>query len=192
MGVIKVGHPGYKNLIDHAFHDFRTEVIDNEIRREMSLACQNIVFKSIQNRRNTPGAHDFTGNLLNSIVAVLYKDKELVYYYTSAGSLRSPRYYEMTASHGAYHFKIDYSGKESNYSPDIETLRRKGIDDALEFMSMYTPDRDGFVMVVAYTTDYANFVEIERATTGYVQTLKDAERLFKGKRMKMVGFAKAS
>jgi hypothetical protein len=174
-----------------AFEEFKTQTIDEEVRREMQLICQNIVYKAINNRRNAPGKHDFTGNLLNSIVAVLYKDKELIYYYTSAGSLRYPRYYEMTASHrhGHYHFNIDYEGKTSDYTADVETFRRKAMDDVNEFMSLYTPDRMGFVMVVAYAVDYAEWVEMARSTTGYVQTLHDAEKMFRGKRLKMVAYS---
>lgn len=165
--------------VRNAFKAFKKEIEDTCLR-EISLYAQNIIYKAIEFRKRNPKAHDFTGNLLNSIVAAVYHDGELKNaYFSGETGIKKPRYYEMTASHnkGHYHFNIDYSGVESNYVATIETLRRKGLDDAYEFISEYSPKIKGFVVVVAYTTDYANFVEMERQTTGYINTLKYAEKV---------------
>lgn len=165
--------------INNAFKNFRKE-IEEECLREISLYAQNIVYKAIEFRLNDNAAHNFTGNLLNSIVAAVYFNKELKNaYFSGETGIRQPRYYEMSASQGKRFFTIDYSGKKSVYVPEIETLRRKGIDDAYEFVSTYTPTMNGFVVVVAYTTEYAGFVELERHTTGYIKTFKYAEKVGK-------------
>ena len=57
--------------IRSAFKDFQKE-IEAECLREISVYAQNIVYKAIQYRLNDQAAHNFTGNLLNSIVVCLY------------------------------------------------------------------------------------------------------------------------
>lgn len=155
--------------------------VDDVILGELGVFAQNIIYKAIEYRRKNPAKHDYTGNLLNSIVAAVYQNKELKKaIFSGETGIRQPRYYEMTASHngnGHYHFEVDYEGKRSNYSAAIETLRRKGMDDAYEFISTYTPNINGFVVVVAYTTDYADFVEMQRGTTGYLSTFKYAKKV---------------
>lgn len=155
--------------------------VDDVILGELCVFAQNIIYKAIEYRRKNPAKHDYTGNLLNSIVAAVYQNKELKKaIFSGETGIRQPRYYEMTASHngnGHYHFEVDYEGKRSNYSATIETLRRKGMDDAYEFISTYTPNINGFVVVVAYTTDYADFVEMQRGTTGYLSTFKYAKKV---------------
>lgn len=166
-----------KKIVSHAFKDFKKQ-IDDEVQREVELLAQNLVYRAIQERERNPRKHDFTGNLLNSIVSAVYKDKNLTKaFFSGESGLKGPRYYEMTASHGRYHFKVDYEGRESNFNPEIETLKRKGLDDAYEFVSTYSPDINGFVVVVAYTTEYANFVEQQNATTGFLSTFKYADRI---------------
>lgn len=162
-----------KQIVDTKFG----KTVDDVILGELYVFAQNIIYKAIQEREKNPQKHDFTGNLLNSIVSAVYKDKDFKKaFFSGETGIKSPRYYEMTASHGRYHFKVDYEGRESNFTPDIETLRRKGLDDAYEFISTYTPNINGYVIVVAYTTDYANWVESQRATTGYLATMRYAEK----------------
>jgi len=174
-----------KKVIRDFFKNFERQVVDEKFGKtvgdvvlgELQTFAQDLVYRAIQEREKNPQKHDFTGNLLNSIVSAVYKDKELKKaYFSGESGLKSPRYYEMTASHGRYHFKIDYEGKTSNYTPDVETLRRKGLDDAYEFVSTYTPDISGYVIVVAYTTEYADWVENQRATTGFLATKRYAEK----------------
>ena len=166
-------------VIRDAFKEFKKET-DEATLKWVETYAQAICYKAIEFRKKNPMAHDFTGNLLNSIVAAVYYKKEFKRaFFSGESGIRQPRYYEMTASHkkGHYHFKIDYSGAESNYTAVIETLRRKGIDDAYEFVSAYTPQMSGYVVVVAYTTDYASWVEAERQTTGFLNTYRYAEKL---------------
>ena len=166
-----------RQVISQAFKDFKKK-IDHEVQRETELLAQNLVYRAMQEREKNPQKHDFTGNLLSSIVSAVYRDKSLTKaFFSGESGIRQPRYYEMTASHGRYHFKVDYEGKTSNFVPEIETLRRKGIDDAYEFVSTYTPDLSGYVIVLAYTTDYADFVEQQRKTTGFLSTFRYADRV---------------
>lgn len=166
--------------IKKAFAEFEKEISSSALMWVCEYA-RSIVYKAIEYRLSDNAAHNFTGNLLNSIVAAVYYDKEFKdAFFSGETGIRQPRYYEMTASHngnGHYHFKIDYSGKESNYTADIETLRRKGIDDAYEFVSTYQPNINGYLVVVAYTTEYASFVEMVRHTTGYMRTFEYAKKL---------------
>lgn len=166
-------------IVRNAFKEFK-KTIEAECLSNIELYAQNIVIKAVEFRMKEPGAHNFTGNLLNSIVAAVYYNKEFKKaFFSSETGIKQPRYYEMTASHngtGRYHFKIDYSGQESNYTATVDTYRRKGMDDAIEFLSVYQPDMNGYLVVVAYTVDYANFVEIERSTTGYLNTMKYAQK----------------
>lgn len=164
-------------VIRAAFKKWEKE-IEEVAQKEIENFAQNLIYEAIKQRQQNPEKHDFTGNLLNSIVAAVYYKKDLKKaFFSGETGIRQPRYYEMTASHGRYHFKIDYEGKESNYVPDIETLRRRGIEDAYEFISTYRPDTSGFVIVVAYTTDYASWVEQERQTTGFVNTSQYAKNV---------------
>lgn len=171
---------GNVRAVNKAFKEFAKEIEEASLKWVREYA-RSIVYKAIEFRLNDQAAHNFTGNLLNSIVAAVYYNKEFKdAFFSGETGIRQPRYYEMTASHngnGHYHFKIDYSGKESNYTADIETLHRKGIDDAYEFVSSYTPDKDGYLVVVAYTTEYASFVEMERHTTGFLKTKQYASKL---------------
>jgi len=164
--------------VKRAFKEFEAEMVEKSLKWVESYA-QGIIYKAIEFRKNQPGAHDYTGNLLNSIVAAVYYNKELKRaFFSGESGIRQPRYYEMTASRGKpYFFKVDYEGKRSYFDPEIETLRRKGIDDAYEFVSTYQPNMNGFVVVVAYTTEYAEFVELQRATTGYLNTFNYAKKL---------------
>lgn len=164
-------------IINKAFKDFRKEIEESSLKWVCEYA-RSIVYKAIDFRLREKYAHNFTGNLLNSIVAAVYYNKDFKNaYFSGETEIRQPRYYEMTASHGRYFFKVDYSGKSSVFVPEIETLRRKGIDDAYEFVSTYSPKIDGYVVVVAYTTEYAEFVEMERHTTGFLKTYKYAEKI---------------
>lgn len=166
-----------KKIVRDAFKEFKKEMEDICLKWINEYA-RSIVYKAIEYRLSEKEAHNFTGNLLNSIVAAVYYNREFKSAsFSGETGIRQPRYYEMTASHGRYFFKVDYNGKKSVYVPEIETLRRKGIDDAYEFVSTYTPKMDGYVVVVAYTTEYAEFVELERHTTGYLKTFKYADKI---------------
>lgn len=167
------------NIVRKAFKQFE-EDIDKEVLRETEVFAQNLVYYAIQQRRKARGKHDYTGNLLNSIVSAVYKDKELkTAFFSGETGIKEPYYYKMTASHGAYYFSFrDYEGvRGSTYTPTIETFRQKGLDDAYDFISTYSPDMNGYVVVLAYTTEYADWVEMQRHTTGYLSTFKYANRV---------------
>ena len=164
-------------VIRAAFKEWEKE-IEKEALKEIENFAQNLIYEAIKQRQMNPDKHDYTGNLLNSIVAAVYYKKDLKKaFFSGETGIREPRYYEMTASHGRYFFRVDYEGRESNYIPRIETLRHKGIEDAYEFISTFKPDTSDFVIVVAYTTDYALWIEQQRQTTGFVNTLQYAKKV---------------
>lgn len=168
---------GNVRAVNKAFKEFMKEIEDASLKWICEYA-RSIVYKAIEYRLSDEAAHNFTGNLLNSIVAAVYYNGDFKdAFFSGETGIRQPRYYEMTSSHGRYFFKVDYSGKTSVFTPEIETLRRRGIDDAYEFVSTYQPKTKGYVVVVAYTTEYASFVEMERHTTGYLKTFKYAEKI---------------
>ncbi len=167
-----------KKAVRDGIKAFRDTVILDEVDKTAAFLCERLIANAVLNRQNAPGAHDFTGNLLNSIVTGYYLDGELrAFFRAESAGVRPSRYYKMRASHGTYFFKYDYRGRKSYYKPTIETDGGKGVEDAEMFIMTYTPRiRNGFEIVVAYTTEYATWVENERRTTGFMNTLAWAKK----------------
>lgn len=137
--------------------------------------CVELVTTAIRMRLGDPNAHNFTGNLLNSIVVCLYKDGDPLDVFYAAGreGVKSARMPKMTARTKPYFFaRGDYDGANSYFTATIETNKGWGVDDARAFFTSFRPDgRNMFDIVVAYTTEYAEFVQMARNTTGILETL---------------------
>lgn len=180
MGVIKVGSSGFHEGIHKAIQRWKTEAIEPELEKRCRRFCSELCLKAIEARRNANGAHDYTGNLLNSIVTCLYKNKQPIIAYYAAQYTYEAIDVKMSGTQsrgGRYHFDPDYSGRKSNYVPLVETDRGWGVDDARDFFQSYRPSgNDLFNIVVAYPVEYANWVEMHRQTTGFVATLDYAEK----------------
>ena len=161
-----------KKAVRDAIKAFRDNVIIDEVDRTAAFLCEGILRQASLFRQNAEGAHEFTGNLLNSIVTGYYLDGELRDFFTTERiGVKPSRYHKMTASHGVYFFKYDYRGRRSFYRPTVETDGGKGAEDAIRFITSYKPQyRKGFEIVVAYTTEYATWVENQRKTTGFMNT----------------------
>lgn len=137
------------------------------VRQKTLKLAERLIEKAIQYRESAPEKHDFTGNLLNSVVAVVYEDGKPIEAFFTKDKVNKPIARKMTRPN-RYHRKVDYEGVESNYTPEIQTDKGKGTIDAVDFFSNYVPQNKAkFNLVVAYTTEYASWVEQFRHTTGF-------------------------
>lgn len=172
-----------RKVIENAFKDFRMNTIPVETIKQLKLICQNILVSAIRYRLELSHSkgHDYTGNLINSIVVVLYQDGEIADVWSAGehGQIKKPICRKMTARKKAYYYSNDYSNTRSKYRAEVPTNRGVADEDIQAFLNSNTPSvQEGFCVAVAYTVEYAGWVEIERGTTGYVQTYYNAKKLF--------------
>lgn len=166
-----------------------TKALEKEIfkRTEILLMqwCDAIINTAINERMKADGSHNFTGNLLNSIVVGLYmygQPRQVFYAGMSPNSaitrVRVAKFRKMSyRAKRRYVFRNDYSGTPSVYKPEIETNKGWGLDDAINFYASYKPkSRSLFHIVICYPVEYASFVENERQTTGILATRNWVER----------------
>ena len=172
-----------RKVVEDAFREFRNKTMHNEVIKQLSLICQNILISAIHYRLRLSHAqgHDFTGNLINSIVVVLYQDGEIADVWSAGeqGQIKKPICRKMTARKKAYFYRNDYSNTQSKYRAEIPTNRGVADEDIQMFLNSNAPNvKEGFCVTVAYTVEYAEWVELERGTTGFVQTRQKAVKLF--------------
>lgn len=167
------------SIISSAFKDYKLYVQDKteDTLREW---CDDLLRFALEERLKKPQAHNFTGNLLNSIVIGLYRGGVCVYACYSAGNVPKAIRPKMSGPRKKrrYVFRpTDYEGvKESKYMPEVTTNKGYGADDAENFLMSYKPKyRCLFEIVVAYTVEYAEWVEMKRKTTGIILTNSRAE-----------------
>lgn len=156
--------------IESAMKAFMHEVYD-DVRERVGVYARALIAEAVANRQSAPRKHNFTGNLLNSIVVCVYEQGRpwVAYYPSQYGIVKAIRF-KMTRPR-KYHFKRDYDGDESTYKAEIETNQGWGVDDAREFFEEFRPSSTAkYCIVVAYPTEYASFVESYRHTTGFVGT----------------------
>jgi len=166
-------------IINSAVRDYKLYIQDKteETLREW---CDDLVTTAVRERLKEPKAHNFTGNLLNSIVAGLYRGGTCVYAVYAAGNIPMAIRPKMSGPRKrSYVFRPnDYDGaKASKYRPEVPTDKGYGADDAERFLMSYKPKfRCMFEIVVAYTVEYAEWVEQKRSTTGVILTHENALR----------------
>lgn len=137
------------------------------LESKLDRLCRDLIDKAVDFRLTDPEAHDFTGNLINSIVCALYRKGQLIRTYHPY-DIMPPIQNKMT-SPKHYYFTRDWRGDESYYEPEIKTDTGNGRRDAERFVSTYISMKGAeFEVLVAYTTEYAAWVEMERVTTGYM------------------------
>lgn len=162
--------------IGEALKEYQQGIYER-VERQVGVFARDLIVEAIIERKTIPGAHDFTGNLINSIVVCVYKDgvPQTAYYPSQYGVPKAIRF-KMTAPK-TYHFKKDYSGEESSYTARIKTNEGWGEDDARDFFNSFNPGRQAkFYIVVAYTAEYASFAEGLRRTAGFTATYDYAKR----------------
>lgn len=158
--------------IDKAFSAFEKE-IHNKVREKLQSWCKELIGKAIDMRLMDMRAHNFTGNLLNSIVVCLYEKGQPcdVWYAADEPNVRSAIHVKMTARKKPYSFKKgDYDDRPSHYQATVRTDKGWGIDDAKQFFQSYRPQGSKmFDVVICYAVEYAEWVQVERNTTGYLE-----------------------
>lgn len=166
-----------KQILDQAFKNYRKYILDTA-EGELRQWCWKMLESAIRYRESNPEAWNYTGNLLNSIVVCLYREKSPVIAYFSSSLVPEAIQPKMSGPRRrAYVFRPDYEGVYgSRYRPEVPTNRGWGKDDAENFFESYIPTgRNLFDIVVAYTVEYANWVQQARGTTGILQTWQDAK-----------------
>jgi len=166
------------------------------IETELDDFCSKLLLDAvIENRRRNPEAHQFTGNLINSIVIILFrKDTGEQRNYYAYDRLKSPIRREMSARtrrgtmrKNAVHFRPDWQGRpHSMYLPEVVTDESLGPSDARAFAASWRPvTGKNFEICVAYTSEYGDWVETERQSTGYFNSKRYASKAMVG-----IGFTK--
>lgn len=139
-----------------AMADYKNAII-NEVESRCRTYCDALCDYAITFREEG-GGHNYTGNLLNSIIVCLYKERRPIYACHAAGHVRKAIQVKMTYPH-TYHFKQDYDGEESNFAPSEKTDKGWGEEDAKKFFNSYKPSgKNIFDIVVAYPVEYAGYV----------------------------------
>ena len=162
-------------IIRKAFADYRKAIFD-EVEIRCRKFCTDLCQEAIKARQEAGGAHNFTGNLLNSIVVCLYRNKEPINAYYAAQYVPKAIQVKMRErKRKNYRFNPDYDGDKSHYLPTVQTNGGWGEDDARNFFQNYRPQSTNmFDIVVAYPVEYGNWVEMRRGTTGILQTYAKA------------------
>ena len=186
-----------RQVIEDAFKQF-SQQMNEAVYAKLDEICSNLLLDAVvQNRRRNPEAHQFTGNLINSIVVILYDKKEGVQSnYFAYDTLKAPIRKEMSARTArggerkyAIHFAPDWQGTpHSKYKPKVATDESTGPQDAVAFAGAWTPTTGkDFEICVAYTSEYANWVEEERKTTGFIQSRNYAKKVMAAFGFKRIG-----
>lgn len=165
-------------IVRNGIAAYRTRMFD-EVEKRCRKFCTDLCQEAIKSRLTADGAHNFTGNLINSIVVCLYREHEPINAYYAAQYVPKAIQVKMRQrTRRRYSFKPDYDGDESHYLPTIQTNGGWGEDDARRFFQQYIPQgKNLFDIVVAYPVEYANWIEINRGTTGIIQAYARAEQL---------------
>lgn len=148
--------------------------IEKTVREQCIELCESLCLAAIYSREHNRRAHNFTGNLINSIVVALYENKKLIQADYAAQKLGKPAIHVKMSVPKNYKFKSDWDEADTMFSPEIRTDEGWGVNDARNFVKSYEPSvAKGFVITVAYPVEYAEFIEKERASTGYQELKED-------------------
>lgn len=165
-----------RQIVHQALAEYKTAIFD-EVEKRCRKFCTDLCQEAIKARQNTEGAHNFTGNLINSIVVCLYRNKEPINAYYAAQYVPKAIQVKMRfRKRKSYRFSPDYDGQDSHYKPEVQTNGGWGVDDARIFFQNYVPQgKNLFDIVVAYPVEYGKWVEMKRGTTGILQAYSHAE-----------------
>lgn len=181
-------------IINKAFKGYAAHM-DKVVYGELQKWCAEIIRKAVFARMNPFGGHNFTGNLINSIVVILYRKsthtKEnffgakisgkpaIMRELTSVNARGKQRVNNIYFRPGSKFGDVDWSNQWSVLKAEnlIPTDQSYGADDAIAFSQQWTPTLGtDFEICVAYTVEYADFVEQQRQTTGYLEVLDFVDR----------------
>lgn len=172
-----------KNGVNMTIAKYKQAILD-EVESRCRKFCTDLCIQAVRERKTAPGAHDFTGNLITSIVVCLYRDGVARDAWYSAQYEKKAIQIKMRHRpvKKRYYFPVDYSGEDgTTYTPaedSPDVTGRYGVDDARAFFQQYKPmGRHLFDIVIAYPVEYANWVEMHRSTTGILQAYGWANRV---------------
>ena len=163
-------------IIHNAIAKYKADIFD-EVEKRCRKFCTDLCQEAIKARQNNEAAHNYTGNLINSIVVCLYRDKEPINAYYAAQYVPKAIQVKMRLrKRKHYRFNPDYDGDKSQYLPEVQTNGGWGEDDARNFFQNYVPQgKNLFDIVVAYPVEYGKWVEAKRASTCILQAYSHAE-----------------
>ena len=167
-----------KAKVNSAIGNYWNEIL-NHVEGQCRTYCSQLCIEAVKARQSNPKAHNFTGNLLNSIVVCLYRQgRPVIAYFAARYTAEAIQMKMKQRKRRRYFFNPDYDGENSAYLPTIQTNGGWGVDDAREFFNEYKPSgKNLFDIVVAYPVEYANWIEEQRQTTGIVNTYQYAENV---------------
>lgn len=173
------------------------KTVNDTIYIELAKYCENLLLDAvIENRRRNPNAHQFTGNLINSIVVILFdKSEGSIDTFFAYDRLKNPIRREMSAlttrgtlRKNKIRFSPDWQNAESAYRPQVVTDESYGQDDARAFASSWRPSTGKqYEICVAYTSEYAEWVELHNQSIGYANSVAYVKRT-----LPQLGFKKVS
>lgn len=154
--------------VNALFADVKKQ-IEESVQKKCEELTKRLCLTGLHYREHNERAHNFTGNLINSIVAVLYKDGVEKYAEYASKTVGKPAIRVKMTKPKRYHFKRDWEGEESHYEPSVQTNQGWGIEDADRFVKQYRPKGKGWVITLAYPVEYAAFAEKQHQSTGMAQ-----------------------
>ena len=171
-------HVTNRTIVRNALAEYKAQIFD-EVEIRCRKFCTDLCQEAIKDRQNAAGAHNYTGNLLNSIVVCLYRNKEPINAYYAAQYVTKAIQVKMRKrSRKRYRFAPDYDGEKSQYLPTVQTNGGWGEDDARNFFQQYNPPgKNLFDIVVAYPVEYGKWVEAQRGTTGIINAYAHADKV---------------
>lgn len=181
-----------ETILRKGIEDFRKQQYD-KLEKKLIRYCGTLLTQAINARLSADKAHNFTGNLINSIVVGLFREGNLVMFVTPGQEQGIDRPIMKKMSYpfkyffsetkkktkGGHHsvgLDWDQTHPSSYYKPEMKTNLIWGFTDAKRFINTYPADKNvAFQIVVGYTTEYASFVESKRGTTGYLRMVEWAK-----------------
>lgn len=154
------------------------KAIVDEVEKRCVTYCEDLCKAAIRFRLAEPEAHNYTGNLLNSIVVCLYRQKKPTIAFYATDYIEDEIRVKMTAP-SKYVFSHDWDNyyrggsRPTAYRPKVPTDEGRGRFDAKDFFAQYKPQGSNlFDIIVAYTVEYAEF-----AANGIMGTYDHADKV---------------
>lgn len=178
-------------ILRRGITEFRKQQYDL-LEKKLAGYCGRLLNEAVEARLDASisgKGHNFTGNLINSIVVGLFREGNLVLFVTPSDAgqeIERPirkkmtypfkYYFSENTKKSKYGLDWDQTHPSSYYEPEIKTNLSYGNADASRFIRAYPADKNAiFQIVVGYTTEYASFVESKRGTTGYLRMVEWAK-----------------
>lgn len=175
-------------ILRRGLKEFRKQQYDL-LERKLVGYCGKLLNEAVEARLDSSisgKGHNFTGNLINSIVVGLFREGNLVMFVTPSDAgqeIERPvrkkmtypfkYYFSENKKKSKYGLDWDQTHPSSYYEPELKTNLSYGNADAKRFIRTYPVNKKVvFQIVVGYTTEYASFVEAKRGTTGYLQMVQ--------------------